>query len=306
MTKKLAGLIAILVCPATVTSSENATAASATQTKTQMPATRPMPVTPPPAPKTNITQPVHVQKEFPLNVKLNSQGAVKGKSARETPTLINGATVITTKIRPSSLIDKVGLSPIDQVGAPVLDASSKAAAQMSVLKTFPPFSFDKFGAAGRASAASVTEPEEAGGAGKIILNSFSTRKSYAPPVWTPSDATGAPSVLRVDGARIEIVSGLNTTTINGARTENAGGSSQITPGATRTENVSSSTVTIGGARNENVGGSKGNAGQANDLSDSSALRLQMEMDDRSKLLQTLSDIEKSQKNTDNNAVKNIK
>jgi hypothetical protein len=384
MTKKFVGLIAVLVCHATVTSSENATAASTPQTKTQMPAAHPMSAAPPVTPKANVTQPVHDRKEFLLNIKMNSQGAVKGKSTRETSTPINGATVVTTKIHPSSLTNKVDPSTIDQVGAPPLNASSKDAAQMPVLKAFPPFSFDSFGAAGKVSAASVTRSEEAGGTGKVIVNSFSTRKSYAPPVWAPgSDASkesttfvygglslspngsAMASVLRVDGARTENVSGSNTITISGARTETADGSNQITPRTTRTEKVSGSNIiAIGGARDgnggssnqitpgiarpEDVGGSNpitvngartDSAGSSNqtiagtsrtenvrssntatvggardendgsstkDLSDTSSLNLQRGTDDRSKLLQTLPDTQKSKVDTDNGIVKKIK
>jgi len=271
MTKKFVGLVAILVCHATVALPKNAIAASASQTKSQMPAAHPMPVTPP-APKTNIAQPGQDHKVFLLNPKMNSQGVVKGKSTRETSTSISGATVITTKIHPSSFTNKVDPSAIDQVGAPLHNASSKDAAQMSVLKAFPPYSFDKFS---NASAASVTQSGEAGGAGKIVLNSFSTRKSYPPPVWAPgSDASkestifvygglslspngsAVASVLRVDGARIENISGSNTITISSARTETAGGSTQITPGAARTEKVSgSTTATVSDAGTETAGGS---------------------------------------------------
>jgi len=356
MTKKFVGLIAILVCHATVTSSENATAASASQTKAQMPAAHPMPVTPPAPPKTNITQPVHDRKEFLLNMKTNSQGAVKGKSTREISTPANGVTVTTTKIHPSSLTNKANPSPPDQVGAPALNGASKDAAQMSVLKTFPRFSFDKLGAAANASASTVTQSGQAGGAGNVTLESFSTRMVYRPPAWAHDDespketvtfeygglsvsSVGSASVLRVGAAKVENVNVSQTIIVSGARTEDVGnsstvkigaartgkvsdsntiavggsstesvsGSNRITTSATSTEDVSgSNTKTVGGVRNGTGGSSTGNAGQANDLSDSSAMRLQMEMDDRSKFLQTLSDVEKSKANIDNNAVKNMK
>jgi hypothetical protein len=355
MTKKFVGLAAILLCHATVTSPENATAASASQNKTQMPAAHPMQVTPP-ALKTNITQPVHDRKEFLLNMKTTSQGAVKGKSTRETSTPVNDAPVITTKIHPSSLTNKVNPSPLDQVGAPSLNGSSKDAAQMPVLKAFPPYSFDKFGVAGNASAASANQPGEAGSAVNVIFNSLSGRKLYAPPSWSHDDESpketttfeygglsvspiGSTSVLRVGAARVENVNVSQTITIGGARTEDVGnsstikigaartgkvsdsntitvgggitesvsGSNRITTGATSTDNVSGpNTKTIGGARNENLGSSTGGAGQAKDLNDSSSLKLQMEMDDRSKLLQTLSDTQKSQVDTGNSIIKNIK
>src|SRR5579863_1575262 len=168
MTRKFVGLVAVLVCQATVTSPENASAASAPQTKTQMPAAH---LITPPSPKTNTPQPVHVPKEFLLNMKMNSQGTVKGKSNRETSTPVNGATVTTTKIHPSSVANKANPSPIDQVAAPSLDASSKDAAQMSVSKTFPRFSFDKPSAAANASAPSVTQSGEGRGSGNVILES---------------------------------------------------------------------------------------------------------------------------------------
>jgi len=353
MTRKFVGLVAVLVCQATVTSPENASAASAPQTKTQMPAAHPIT---PPSPKTNTPQPVHVQKEFLLNMKMNSQGTVKGKSNRETSTPVNGATVTTTKIHPSSVANKANPSPIDQVAAPSLDASSKDAAQMSVSKTFPRFSFDKPSAAANASAPSVTQSGEGRGSGNVILESIGTRKSYVPPAWAPGDESpkettvfvygglsvspiGSTSVLRVGAARVENVNVSQTITIGGARTEDVGnsstikigaartgkvsdsntitvgggitesvsGSNRITTGATSTDNVSgSNTKTIGGARNENLGSSTGGAGQAKDLNDSSSLKLQMEMDDRSKLLQTLSDTQKSQVDTGNSIIKNIK
>jgi hypothetical protein len=347
MTKKIVGLVAVFVCHATVALPEIAIAASASQTKSQMPAAHPMPVTPP-APKTNITQPVHDRKEFLLNMKTSSQGTVKGKSTRETSTPANGVTAVITKIHPSSLTDKANPSPIGQVSAPSLNGSSKDPALMSVSKTFPRFSFDKLGATANASASTVNQSGEAAGAGNVVLESFSMRKVYRPTTWGYDDQSsketvtfvygglsvspvGSASVLRVGATRVENVNVSQTITVSGARTEDVGnsstikigatrieqvsnannitvggastesvsGSNRITTGAANTENVSvPNTKTVGGAINENVGSSTGNAGPVKDSG--GALKRQMEMDDRSKFIQTLSDVDKSQAKSDTN------
>jgi hypothetical protein len=150
MTKKLVGLVIMLACPAIVVSSENGIAASVPQVKVQIPTVHIVRVTPPTVSKISTPASVHDQKQFLLNMKLNSQGTMKGKSTKVTSTPTDGV-----KTGPYSLTNRTQPSLIDNVGFPSLDASSKNTA---VFNVYPSFSFNKIDPTGKASVVSLINP----------------------------------------------------------------------------------------------------------------------------------------------------
>jgi hypothetical protein len=125
-----------------------------------MPTVHISPVTPPAASRTTTSPLIHEHKVFLLKQQFSSQGQVKGKSTKGTSTTIDDATVVRTRIDPS-FSGKTGPSPINSVGFPSLDASSRNTAKASLSNVYPPFSFGKSDAVGKASVVSLVNPSAA-------------------------------------------------------------------------------------------------------------------------------------------------
>jgi hypothetical protein len=178
---------------------------------------------------------------------------------------------------------KIDSSAIQSVGLPAIDASDKAASKISTVNPVPPFSFNKIDPAGKASVVFVPGARLAA----PVLPCYCD---------TPSDAP-APSFVGLGGININSIPG--SSTIGGQPfVVLVPGSNSFQLGPSRTADLRDLGTAVTTLRNK--------LDSMNDASEMTSMRLQMSMDQRSKLLQTLSNMEKADSKTEQQIINNIK